>query len=1074
MVFMIRTHSRMAVIAVAAALFFVWLPMKVYAGSSSESEHYYDWKQNDPRWSSITIGSKTMGENGSAVTSLAMLLVDSGLKNESDFNPGTFANDLKVVNGFIGDEIDWNAPTKIVSQFKYCGEITAGCHPGYGWNSLAEYYDQGYYMVVSRVNSEYWMAIKKVSTGYMSSTVKRSYASVLDPGTGNYTELDSEFGTLKVKLYTAPNPSYWKGDSPTYAPMLPSNIDSYKVPYSQALSVGSSGNEVKYLQYSLMCLGYAYNVPYGGEAADSSYGRITEMAVRNFQYNHGITVTGVCDLATWNAIERAVENIPGSCGENITFTLHEDGLLELNGSGPMYNYFYGDSSTPPQWYDNKNSIKSIVIKGEITTIGSYAFYNCSNLISITIPNSVTYIGSYAFSCCDSLKDIYYSGSESQWEKLKPDSFGLTKNVTVHFGETDIIPATGITLSKTSLNLKKGDSATLTATVTPSGSTDSVSWTSSNTSVATVSNGVVTAVGKGSATITATAGSKSAACTVNVKNKDENKLAIIQHPQNVKTLPGRVVTFSVKATGEGLSYQWYYKKANASDWSVWRIYTEPTINPPSNNTWDGMQVYCKVTDKKGKSVSSNPATVTILEPGASDFVIVSHPVSVTLNEGDTAVFGITAKGKGLTYQWYYADKGGSEWIKWKGHNKASTSTVVDKSWNGRQLYCVVTDNKGESLYSDIATVTIAKKLKISQQPINQTVKQGNSVTLSLKAEGTGLTYQWYFKKAGQTSFSKWKDRTHAKETVTPNASWNGIQLYCVVKDRFGKTVQSNTIKVTVTQTLKIITQPTNKTIKPGDSVTLSLKAEGTGLTYQWYFKKPGQTSFSKWNTRTHAKETVKPNATWNGIQLYCIVKDSSGKTVQSDTITVKIAQNLKITVQPTSKIYKPGDSVTLSLKAEGTGLTYQWYCKKAGQKSFNKWNGHTKASETFNPDKNWNGAEFYCKVKDSAGKTVKSSIVNLTVKKTEFKISQQPKSQTVSKGSSYTLSVKASGNDLSYQWYYKKKGAKSWTKWTNRTKSSVTFKPDEKWDGAQFYCKVKDSSGKTLNSSVAKLTVKNPD
>ena len=65
------------------------------------------------------------------------------------------------------------------------------------------------------------------------------------------------------------------------------------------------------------------------------------MAVRNFQYNHGITVTGVCDYATWAAIEKAVGEIPvksGKCGDNITYTLYDDGLLELNGSGAMYDY----------------------------------------------------------------------------------------------------------------------------------------------------------------------------------------------------------------------------------------------------------------------------------------------------------------------------------------------------------------------------------------------------------------------------------------------------------------------------------------------------------------------------------------------------------------------------------------------------------------------------------------------------------------------------------------------------------------------------------------------------------------
>ena len=79
-----------------------------------------------------------------------------------------------------------------------------------------------------------------------------------------------------------------------------------------------------------------------------------------------------------------------------------------------------------------------------------------------------------------------------------------------------VVVTGVTLSQTSLALNPGGSATLTATVSPSNATDkSVTWSSSNPSVATVSNGKVTAVGAGSATITATAGSKSVSCAVTV-------------------------------------------------------------------------------------------------------------------------------------------------------------------------------------------------------------------------------------------------------------------------------------------------------------------------------------------------------------------------------------------------------------------------------------------------------------------------------------------------------------------------------------------------------------------------------
>ncbi|MBP9999051.1 MAG: Ig-like domain-containing protein, partial [Bacteroidales bacterium] len=78
------------------------------------------------------------------------------------------------------------------------------------------------------------------------------------------------------------------------------------------------------------------------------------------------------------------------------------------------------------------------------------------------------------------------------------------------------PVTSVTLSKTSAQLKAGESVTLTATVNPSDATDkTVTWSTSDATVASVSNGVVTALKVGTATITAKAGDKSATCTVTV-------------------------------------------------------------------------------------------------------------------------------------------------------------------------------------------------------------------------------------------------------------------------------------------------------------------------------------------------------------------------------------------------------------------------------------------------------------------------------------------------------------------------------------------------------------------------------
>ena len=80
----------------------------------------------------------------------------------------------------------------------------------------------------------------------------------------------------------------------------------------------------------------------------------------------------------------------------------------------------------------------------------------------------------------------------------------------------IIPVTGVSLNKTATTIGRGETETLTATVEPNGTGSIIEWESSNPSVATVDqSGKVTAVSEGNATITATAGGKSASCEVTV-------------------------------------------------------------------------------------------------------------------------------------------------------------------------------------------------------------------------------------------------------------------------------------------------------------------------------------------------------------------------------------------------------------------------------------------------------------------------------------------------------------------------------------------------------------------------------
>ena len=92
-------------------------------------------------------------------------------------------------------------------------------------------------------------------------------------------------------------------------------------------------------------------------------------------------------------------------------------------------------------FSNCTSLKSVKIPSNADTIYRSAFSGCTSLESITIPKSVDLIEQYAFYDCNSLKDIYYFGTETQWNKIDieensaGDGNGALKNATIHYNKT---------------------------------------------------------------------------------------------------------------------------------------------------------------------------------------------------------------------------------------------------------------------------------------------------------------------------------------------------------------------------------------------------------------------------------------------------------------------------------------------------------------------------------------------------------------------------------------------------------------------------------------------------------------
>lgn len=202
--------------------------------------------------------------------------------------------------------------------------------------------------------------------------------------------------------------------------------------------------------------------------------------------------------------------------------------------------------------------------------------------------------------------------------------------------------------------------------------------------------------------------------------------------------------------------------------------------------------------------------------------------------------------------------------------------------------------------------------ITQQPTNQTVNEGGTLTLSVVASNaTG--YQW--KKDGE-DISSATSATYTKQSVVPSDAGS---YTCVVSGEGGTSVTSDAATVTVNALPVITKQPSNQTINEGGNISLAVTATGaTG--YQW--KKDGSDIPSA-TKATYSKSGALPADAGS----YTCVVTGAGGSVTSNPATVTVKALPVITQQPTNQEITEGETLTLNVVATGaTG--YQW--KKGGE------------------------------------------------------------------------------------------------------------------------------------------------
>ena len=114
-----------------------------------------------------------------------------------------------------------------------------------------------------------------------------------------------------------------------------------------------------------------------------------------------------CGDITWLPYEANPKDPSGTCGDNLTWVLDQEGVLTISGTGGMWD--------DQGWGLYSDKIRKVVFGEGVTGIGSWTFHRCGNLTDVTIPESVVRIGEGAFYECSGLKSIVIPGSVTTLE-----------------------------------------------------------------------------------------------------------------------------------------------------------------------------------------------------------------------------------------------------------------------------------------------------------------------------------------------------------------------------------------------------------------------------------------------------------------------------------------------------------------------------------------------------------------------------------------------------------------------------------------------------------------------------------
>ena len=426
---------------------------------------------------------------------------------------------------------------------------------------------------------------------------------------------------------------------------------------------------------------------------------------------------------------------------------------------------------------------------------------------------------------------------------------------------------------------------VTFSVTATGTSLNYQWLSGGSVIGTAGsltlNNVTT--GQGGVYTVIVSGACGSPVTNNATLTVNVPVSVTVPPVDQTTVVGSNVTFSVMATGTGLSYQWLFGNSVVGNAS------SLTLN---NVTTDQAGVYTVIVSGAAGSPVTNSAALTVNVP----VTVTMPPVDQTTVVGSNVTFSVTATGTSLSYQWLF---GGSV------IGTAGSLTLNNVTTGQAGVYTVIVSGAAGNSVTNSATLTVNVPVSVTVPPVDQTTVVGSNATFSVTATGTSLSYQWLYNASVIGTAS-----SLTLDNVT--AVQGGI--YTVIVSGAAGTPVTNSATLTVDVPVSA-TPLTNLVCFQGDNAALCTAASGTGpFNYVWL--KNGSAIGGQ-----SASSLTLNNVSTNDAATYSvIVCGAAGSVTNSATLTINIS------VPPRLSIVRQGDGsarITASNGASGQKYVFQF-------------------------------------------------------------------------------------------------------------------------------------------------------